>query len=286
MKTTPVMKKAFAKVNLFLNVVGRRTDGYHDLEMINARIDLFDELTFTPGGTRPVTITSNDKFLENQNNLVYKIACHLMETYSPTSQVSIDLVKRIPAGAGLGGNSADAAAVIQGLDELFEWGLSDETMQAIALRFGADIPYCLSTRPALVEGIGERITPLDLDLSGYHVLFANPKVFVSTESVFQAGDGSGYPVYPIQPALSAARRNDVETLINHLQNGLQEITFSLSPATRALYEDLIRTLGPRGVVMTGSGSTILKVFKTATPDITRYCRLYSDKYLLSIYSFL
>jgi 4-diphosphocytidyl-2-C-methyl-D-erythritol kinase len=281
-----VYKKAYAKVNLFLNVVGKRPDGYHDLEMINARIDLCDDLTLTIGGYSLVSIRSNDKFLENQNNLVYNIARHLLETYSPEAHVTITLIKRIPVGAGLGGNSADAAAVMLGLNELFGWHLLKTTMHSIALRFGADIPYCLETTPALVEGIGEKITPIALNLSEYRVLIVNPKVFVSTEAVFHKGDTTGYVHCDIAPVVDAIKRQDVEGFINCLHNSLEAVTFTISPETQKAYSDICLSLGHRGVVMTGSGSTILKVTNDVSLGVLAFCDRYSDKYLINIYNFL
>lgn len=280
-----VHRKAFAKVNLFLNVKGRRPDGYHDLEMINARIGLADDLTFTPEGDRPVTIRSNDRYLENHDNLVYHIARRLMETYAPSERVTIDIDKRIPVGAGLGSNSADAAAVIEGLDELFHWNLSRKDMADVAVLFGSDIPYCLETRPSLVEGIGEKITPLDLDLSDYGVILVKPKAFVATEQVFKKGDEVGFVQHDIRPVMEAIRQKNVEKMIDLLRNGLEEITFSLSPETKEAKALLVNTTGSRGVVMTGSGSTVIKIINIESFPISDQLMSFSDKFSLNIYPF-
>lgn len=277
--------KANAKVNLFLNVKGRRGDGYHDLEMINARISLADELTFFPSGEELVTIHSNDKFLENRTNLVYLIARELMEAHQSLGHVTILVDKRIPAGAGLAGNSADAAAVIHGLDALFGWGLSRRAKQSVALRFGADIPYCLGDGPALVEGIGEKITPLDLNLSDYAILLVRPKVFVATELVFHKGDEVGFAPHDIRPVLEAIHRKDIPDMINHLGNSLEEITFSLSPETREAKTLLTTLTGPRGVVMTGSGSSIIKIVNKADLSISDQIASFSDKFSINIFNF-
>ena len=277
--------KANAKVNLFLNVKGKRSDGYHDLEMINARISLADELVFQPFGEELVTVVSNDHYLETRTNLVYLIARELMEAHQPLGHVTITVDKRIPAGAGLAGNSADAAAVIHGLDALFGWNLSKRAKQAIGLRFGADIPYCLETGPALVEGLGERITPLDLDLSDYAVLLVFPKVFVATEQVFQKGDETGFVSHDIRPVLEAIRRKDVPGMIDHLGNSLEEITFSLAPGTKEAKILLTNLTGPRGVVMTGSGSSVLKIVNKENLSISDQLFSLSDRFSINIFSF-
>lgn len=280
-----VIWKANAKVNLFLNVKGKRKDGYHDLEMINARISLADELVFRPVGEELVTIVSNDHYLETRTNLVYLIAKELMEAHEPLGHVTITVDKRIPAGAGLAGNSADAAAVIHGLDALFGWNLSKRAKQEVGLRFGADIPYCLETGPALVEGLGERITPLDLDLSDYAVLLVFPKAFVATEQVFQKGDETGFVPHDIRPALDAIRRKDVPGLIDSLGNSLEEITFALSPGTKEAKILLTSLTGPRGVVMTGSGSSVLKIVNKENMTISDQLFSLSDRFSINIFNF-
>lgn len=280
-----VHQSARAKVNLFLNVKGRRPDGYHDLEMINARITLADELTFTLGGDDPVTIRSNDPFLENRNNLVYFIARDLMESHAPGSRVIIEIDKRIPAGAGLAGNSADAAAVIRGLDDLFEWKWTQKAMQSIGLQYGADIPYCLESHPALVEGVGDRITPLDLDLSEYALLLVKPKAFVATDQVFKLGDQTGFVAHDIRPVLEAIHRKNLPEMIRLLQNSLEEITFRLSPGTKEAKDLLISLTGSDGVVMTGSGATVIKIVNKNAIPISDQLFAFSDKFSINIYNF-
>lgn len=284
-KAPMIHRKAHAKVNLFLNVKGKRADGYHELEMINAHIGLADDLTFAPGGERLVTIRSNDPYMENHENLVYHIACRLMETHAPFEHVTIHIDKRIPVGAGLGSNSADAAAVIEGLDELFQWHMPRKEMEDIAARFGADIPYCLEDRPALVEGIGEKITPLDLDLSNYGVILVKPKVFVATEQVFKKGDEVGFPPHDIRPVMEAIRKNDIERMIGLVRNGLEEITFLLSPETKEAKTLLESTTGSRGVVMSGSGSTVLKIINLESFSVPDQLLSFSDKFSMNIYRF-
>ena len=284
--TEVIHRKAYAKVNLFLNVVNRRLDGYHNLEMINARIDLADDLFFMVGGEQIVTIKSNDPYFYSEDNLIKKVAQYLLSIYDPHQKVTIQIDKRIPPGGGLGGNSADAAAVIMGLNDLFGWGMSLATMTEMACHFGADIPYCLYDSPALVKGIGNDVSELDLDLSLYKVLVVKPKIFVSTDEVFCQGDVDGFGHYDISPLLAAISEHRSQDIIDNLHNSLEEATFSRYPEIKKIKTELMCNVGPKGVVMTGSGSTIIKLITEVTPDISHYISGYSDKYSLNIYNFI
>ncbi|MDP3129730.1 MAG: 4-(cytidine 5'-diphospho)-2-C-methyl-D-erythritol kinase [Bacillota bacterium] len=263
--------KAWAKVNLFLNVVGKRPDGFHELEMFNATIGLCDDVNIERvDNQNGVTVTSNDKFLENGNNLVTRVANELLKRYAPDAGVRITIDKRIPAGAGLGGNSADAAAVIHGLDRLFGWNLNPIEKAAFALKHGADIPYCLQGGTAAVYGIGERIKPISVDLSGWSVLVVHPNIFTSTEQVFAAWDAGGFPQVPFAPFLKCAEAGDIVGMVANMKNALEPATFSIAPEVAAWKTKISRELGHEGVVMTGSGSTILKVFVNNSARITRF----------------
>lgn len=264
-------EKAYAKVNLFLNVVGKRHDGYHELEMFNATIDLCDDVAIARvPGVAGVRVRSNDPFLENGDNLITRVAAALLARHGETAGVEIRIEKRIPAGAGLGGNSADAAAVIRGLDGLFGWRMTAEDMAAFALGHGADIPYCLVGGPAAVYGIGERIVPADVDLSAGSVLVVHPNVFTSTEKVFAAWDEGGYPQVPFSAFRAAADARDVPRMIANMRNALEPATFAIAPEVAAWKAKIARELGPEGVVMTGSGSTILKIFMNFNDRIARF----------------
>jgi len=279
-------EKAYAKVNLFLNVVGKRPDGYHELEMFNATIDLCDDVAIARvPGLAGVRIDSNDRFLENGDNLITRVAAALLVRHGETTGVEIAIKKRIPAGAGLGGNSADAAAVIRGLDGLFGWRMSAEDMAAFALGHGADIPYCLVGGPAAVYGVGERIVPADLDLSAWSVLVVHPNVFTSTEKVFAAWDEGGYPSVPFAAFRAAAAVQNVSGMVANMRNALEPATFAIAPEVESWKTKIARELGPEGVVMTGSGSTILKAFLGISDEIARFiaengekCRIFTAKF--------
>jgi len=273
--------KAYAKINLFLNVVGKRADHYHDLEMINAKIDLADVLHFRETKSKDrVTLHSNDLFLEHQPNLLKKVATYMMEQYARLQQIDITIEKTIPAGAGLGGNSADAAAIIKGIDEVFHLRLSPDEMRLIGLRFGADIPYCLTQGFAKVTGIGDIIEPLNFSLDEYKVLVLKPKVFVKTEDVFNLGDVLGFEHQDIQPLLSAIKAKNILDFLANMRNGLEKITFSLSPETSEAKQLIVKELGPDGAVMSGSGSTIIKILSAKDERISSFMTKNAEKYTI------
>lgn len=278
--------KAWAKVNLFLNVVGKRPDGYHELEMFNATIGLCDDIQIERDDTiSGVAVASNDKFFENGDNLVTRVAGELLQRYAPAAGVRITIEKRIPAGAGLGGNSADAAVVINGLDTLFGWKLDPIEKAAFALKHGADIPYCLEGGTAVVCGVGERVMPVSVDLSLWSVLVVYPNLFTSTEKVFAIWDAGTYPQVPFAPFLNCAKNGDIVGMVANMKNALEPATFSIAPEVAAWKAKISRELGPEGVMMTGSGSTILKVFVNNPARITRFldenrgkCHIYLGKF--------
>lgn len=278
--------KAYAKINLFLNVVGLRPDGYHDLEMVNAKVDLADILKFKEvSGQKPVTIISNDKYLERDPNLLYRVADFMLEHYAKGKQIEIEIEKNIPAGAGLAGNSTDAAAIIKGINQLFDLKLSQGQMRFIGLKFGADIPYCLIDKIALVRGIGEIIDEISFAFEGYKVLIVKPEAFVRTEDVFALGDEIGYGKHDLAPVLAALQNQDAERFIKTMRNSLEPVTFTLSPVTEKTKQLIVSSLGETGVLMSGSGSTIIKIVRGNDDGISSFIKKYEHNhriYLVNI----
>ncbi len=277
---------AYAKVNLFLNVTGKRKDGYHTLEMLNAKIDMFDVLEFRKIDFEAIVIIkSNDIFLSNQDNIVVQVARYMLKTYEINSGLEITIDKKIPFGAGLAGNSADSAAVIKGIDKLFELNLSLETMREIALMYGADIPYCLTDKPAFVKGIGEIIEEVDLDLSEYQVLLINPVEYVGTKEVFELADKQGFTQKDMEILNSDIVNNDIDSLQLNLFNSLEEVVLNNYPFMKEFKELLIKELGSEGLVMTGSGSSFLKILHKKH-DFSDFIARYNKKYLIKKHNFL
>lgn len=276
-----IIKKAYAKVNLFLNVTGKRPDGFHTLEMINAKIALADTITIDMIDLpNAAIITSNDVFLSSQDNIVHDLAVQLIRTYAPNAGIKITIDKQIPFGAGLGGNSADCAAIIHIVDELFDLRLSETEKAAIGLRYGADIPYCLSDGVALVKGIGETIIPLEVDLSDYHVLLVHPRIYLSTKKIFSLGDIEGFDNADIDPALSKLKQNDIVGFSRCCHNSLQKIALTSTPQLKTLLRELETNCGSDGLIMTGSGSTFIKLLRRSeTVDSHFIARLRENNFV-------
>jgi 4-diphosphocytidyl-2-C-methyl-D-erythritol kinase len=282
-----IIEKAYAKVNLFINVIGSREDGYHNLEMINAKIDLYDSIKIeeldSPG---LVIIKSNDLFLSNQNNLVIESARYMIQQYAPNKGVTVTIEKIIPFGAGLAGNSVDAAAIIRGINKLFNLNLTLEQMQKLGVKFGADIPYCLIDEPAIVEGIGDKVTPFKFDFKDYKVLLVNPREYISTQDIFTLGDRLGFKNTDIKKIKKSIQKLDTDGFVNNMHNSLQELAMNHNKNVKRTYEHIRNELGEEGLTMTGSGSTFIKLFKGDSEDIKNFVTANKDKYFTNIYSFL
>ena len=177
--------KALAKINLGLDVVRRREDGYHEVRMIMQTIHLYDQLLIKKEKEPGIRISSNLSFLPvNENNLVYKAGKLLMDEFQIEEGVSVELTKRIPVAAGMAGGSTDAAAMLYGLNEIFQLGLSRKQLMERGELIGADVPYCLMRGTALAEGIGEKLKSLP-PMVKCPVLIAKPNISVSTKFVYQ-----------------------------------------------------------------------------------------------------
>ena len=282
-----VIEKAYAKVNLFINVIGARRDGYHDLEMINTKIDLYDTVKIeeldSPG---LVIVKSNDLFLSNQNNLVIESARYMIKEYAPDKGVTVTIDKVIPFGAGLAGNSVDAAAIIRGIDKLFNLNITMEKMQKLGIKFGADIPYCLVDYPAIVEGIGEKVTKFDMDFSSYKVLLVNPREYISTQDIFTLGDRFGFENVSMKKIRKAIQKNDVDEFVANIHNALEKIAKEKNKKVEETYNHIKDELGEDGLTMTGSGSTMIKLFKGDDSAIKDFVKANKSQYFTNIYSFL
>lgn len=281
-----IKEKAYAKVNLFLNVLDKRKDGYHNLEMLNAKIDLCDTLEFkTLDNTDAVIIKSNDLFLSSQENIVIQVAKYMMKNYQIQKGLEITIDKKIPFGAGLAGNSSDSAAVIKGINRLFSLGLTSENMVEIGMMFGADIPYCLTDQPAFVSGIGEIIEPVSIDMKNYRLLLINPCEFISTNEVFKLGDKAGYDRKNIKEIKEYVNQNNIEALRENLFNSLEKIVIDNFEVIRKFHDFLIKHLGKKCLLMTGSGSSFIMIVPKNT-DFSEFISKYGDKYLIKVCKFL
>lgn len=282
-----ITKKAYAKINLFLNVLEKRRDGYHNLEMINAKIDLCDDIILKKcEKSTGIIIQSNDLFLSSQDNVILQCARFMQDKYHINYGIKIIIDKRIPYGAGLGGNSTDAAAVIKGINELAELDLSLEDMKEIGNTFGADIPYCLYDEVAYITSTGNKIKPIKNKLEGMNVLVVHPKKHILTSEVFKIADKEGYETRSIEPVMNAIKDHNLELLKKKLYNSLEHIVINTDEEMKAFKMNLIESVGANGLVMTGSGSTFIKLINDVNDDIKHYINENKAKFLVNVHKII
>ena len=251
---------ARAKINWALSICGERPDGYHELDMLMQRIELCDELSFE--SARFITLKLNGRPASGgERNLVVRAARALNEALGLNLGARIELKKHIPARAGLGGGSADCAAALLALNRLWRLNLPLETLMALGLKLGADVPFCLMSGAARAGGVGERLQSCPLP-GGVPLVLVTPGGGLSTPAVFRAWDECGGPTEPADmPALAAAlSAGDLRAAQDLARNDLERPAFALMPEIEALMARL-RALGAPFVRMTGSGSTVFAAFE-------------------------
>ncbi|MCR4691944.1 MAG: 4-(cytidine 5'-diphospho)-2-C-methyl-D-erythritol kinase [Lachnospiraceae bacterium] len=259
MKDT-VTKEAFAKINLTLDVVGIREDGYHLVQMVMQSVSLHDTLTLSRIPEDAIRLSIDIPGLEcDERNLIWKAADLIRKEYGIKEGVAIDLKKRIPMAAGLAGGSTDCAATLTGMAELFDLSLSQERIRELGLTLGADVPYCVMGKTALAEGIGEKLTPL-ADIPDCFILLAKPREGVSTGGVYKALDAlSGYPHPDTKGVLNALETGDLAGITDRLCNVLENVTAAANPGIGKLKEQMLE-YGAMGSLMSGSGPTVFGIF--------------------------
>ena len=257
--------KAHAKINLALDIVGRRDDGYHLVRMIMQSLELHDTVSIkkNPSGSEvnKITIhTDSDLVEDNEYNLGYKAARIMCDRFDIKDDIDINIVKRIPVAAGLAGGSSDAAAVLKGMNELFELGLSTEDLQDIGLKLGADVPYCIVGHTMLSEGIGEVLTPVPSKLGAAYILLAKPSRGVSTKEVYQKYDSSEHEIHPdVDAVKEAIESGNLPLLAENLGNVLEDVTIPMVSEIKEI-KDKMLDLGAVGTLMSGSGPTVFGIF--------------------------
>lgn len=281
--------KALAKINLGLDVVRRREDGYHEVRMIMQTIHLYDKLDIKKTNEPGITITSNFSYVPtNENNLVYKAGKLLMDEFDIQQGVSVHLQKRIPVAAGMAGGSSDAAAMLYGMNEIFELGLSREELMKRGVKIGADVPYCLMRGTALAEGIGEKLTSLP-PMVKCPVLIAKPAVSVSTKFVYENLKLNEETIHPdIDVLLEDIKNKDLHAIAGHMGNVLESVTIPEYPIIADIKEQMMQSGAIRSM-MSGSGPTVFGLFedeetaRKAYDDMVK-SGLAKQIYLTSIYN--
>lgn len=250
-----LMVKAPAKINLSLDVLHKREDGYHEVEMIMTTIDLADRLELTLLEQDEIKIISHNRFVpDDQRNLAYQAALLLKERFKVNKGVSITIEKTIPVAAGLAGGSSDAAAVLRGLNKLWDLGLSIDQLAEIGAEIGSDVSFCVYGGTALATGRGEIITELPAAPTCWIVL-AKPFIGVSTADVYRRLNVKGIDHPKTKEMIQAIEKGSYEGVCGHLGNVLEEVTFSLHPEVEQIKEQMKR-FGADAVLMSGSGPTV------------------------------
>lgn len=257
--TDTLTRKAYAKINLGLDVVRRLENGYHEVRMIMQTVGIYDVLTFTAAQSGIRITTDSGELPVGEDNLIYRAARLLMETYNMSAGVDIHLEKHIPIAAGMAGGSSDAAATLLGLNELFSLGASDEQLRQLGVRIGADVPYCITGGTALAEGIGELLTPLP-PTPQCVLLVAKPDIQVSTKYVYEHLDAGNSWQHPdIDGMRRSIENGDLSGVIARLGNVLETVTIEAYPVIDRIKREMVSG-GAMGSLMSGSGPTVFGIY--------------------------
>ncbi|MDD3027424.1 MAG: 4-(cytidine 5'-diphospho)-2-C-methyl-D-erythritol kinase [Erysipelotrichaceae bacterium] len=249
--------KAYAKINLALKVVNKRDDGYHDLKMIMAPITLHD-LIYIDKTSKGIIIKSNSSILPtNKSNIMYQIVTKMQKLYNLSGGVEIFIYKHIPTQAGLGGGSADGAAILHAMNRLYELNLTNEQLANIGKEVGADIPFCVYNQMAYVEGIGEKLSFIDNDFRA-HILLVKPRKGVSTKKAFENLRFDQIGQANLEEMVDAIEADDYPNIIANMTNSLEENAMKSVREIKEIKAKLIE-LGFDNALMTGSGSCVFGI---------------------------
>ena len=284
-----IQLKALAKINLGLDVLRRREDGYHEVKMIMQTISLHDDLEIRRIKTPEIQVKTNLYYLPtNENNLVYKAAKLLMDEFGIKEGVAIQLKKRIPVAAGMAGGSTDGAAVLWGMNQMYGLGLSRQELMERGVKLGADVPYCVQRGTALAEGIGERLSVLP-SMPKCTILIAKPGISVSTKFVYENLKLDADTVHPdIDGLIGAIRAKNLEQIAGHMGNVLETVTIPNYPVIAEIKEHMMEH-GAVHAMMSGSGPTVFGLFANGDTAVAAYeamreSNLAKQVYLTSIYN--
>lgn len=252
--------KAYGKINLGLDVIRKRPDGYHDLDMVMQMVDVYDDVTLTRvEGTEIVVRTDTAVLSNGKDNLAYMAAKMLMDEFGIVQGLKITIKKRIPIAGGMAGGSSDCAATLKGVNQMFDLGLSKEDLMERGVRLGADVPYCILGGTAIARGIGEILTPLPTPPK-CHVIIAKPPVSVSTAFVYGNIRPDKIERRPdIEAMVSAIKAQDLYKLAENLYNVMEDITVPQYPIIQEIKTVMLDN-GALNSIMSGSGPTVFGLY--------------------------
>ena len=254
--------KSRAKINLSIDVLGKRQDGYHLVEMIMQTIDLYDLIEINEKDNDQITIKStSDEIPLDCNNLVYKAANLIKKTFNINKGVEIHIKKNIPVAAGMAGGSSNAAAVLVGLNKLWNLNLSNQQLEEIGLKLGADVPFCINGGAVLASGIGEELTPIKGLTKDVCILVCKPDLFVSTKEVYECIDSKDIEKRPNNKFLIECLKNeDTRQLAENMFNVLEGVTVDKHPVIQQI-KDIMTNNRALGAMMSGSGPTVFGLYE-------------------------
>lgn len=280
-----IQLKALAKINLGLDVLRRREDGYHEVKMIMQTIGLYDELELRKVKQPGIQVKTNLYYLPtNENNLVYRAAKLLMEEFGIAEGISVNLHKKIPVAAGMAGGSSDAAAVLWGVNQMYGLGLSRKDLMERGVRLGADVPYCVLRGTALAEGIGEKLSVLP-SMPKCYILIAKPGISVSTKFVYEnlhANDLRPEQHPDVDAMIDAMKKKDLSLLASRMGNVLETVTVPAYPVIDKIKKCMIDS-GALGAMMSGSGPTVFGIFDTQAKARKAYRAVKAEQLAKQVY---
>lgn len=252
--------KAYGKINLGLDVIRKRPDGYHDLDMVMQMVDVYDDVILTRlEGTEIVVRTDTTVLSNGKDNLAYMAAKMLMDEFGIAQGLEITIRKRIPIAGGMAGGSSDCAATLTGVNQMFDLGLGKEELMERGVRLGADVPYCILGGTAIARGIGEILTPLPTPPK-CHVIIAKPPVSVSTAFVYGNIKPDKIEKRPdIEAMVSAIKAQNLYKLAESLYNVMEDITVPKYPIIQEIKTVMLEN-GALNSIMSGSGPTVFGLY--------------------------
>ena len=255
--------KAYGKINIGLDVIRKREDGFHDLDMIMQTVGVYDDVIISrEDGTQTYEIevsTDADILPNDKGNLAFMAAKVLMEAYDIKAKVKIHINKRIPIAGGMAGGSADCAAVLRGVNQLFQLGLTDEQLQEYGVKLGADVPYCIVGGTKRAQGIGEILTDLPTPPKCY-VIIAKPDAFVSTKFVYSHIRPAQIENHPdIDGIIESIKAGDLYGMCEKIANVMEDVTIPEYPIIQKV-KDILKSNGAVNALMSGSGPTVFGIY--------------------------
>lgn len=281
--------KALGKINLGLDILGRRENGYHDVKMVMQTVYLYDRVILEKKKKQGIEISANLNFLPvNENNIAYKAADLLMKEFDIREGIHIELEKHIPVAAGMAGGSSNAAAVLFGMNRMFSLGLSEEDLKERGVTLGADVPYCIMRGTVLAEGIGEILTPLS-PMPKCHILIAKPPLSASTKVVYEKFDALENIEHPdIDGIITGLDAQDVGKIASSMGNVLEQVMLTEYPILKEMKKTMVEA-GALNAMMSGSGPTVFGIFEErkkakAAAALIRERRLSKQAYVTNVHN--